>query len=173
MKPEKIIIIGASGSGKSTVARQLSAWWDIPVVHLDKLSWKEGWIRASNEEFDSLVEQELAKDKWIMDGNFPRTLKRRMDTCDTVIYLDYPLWFCIFRVLKRVIKNYGKPRPDMNPGCPEKFDPGFLKRIWNFNRERRDNYYRYIAEQKDTNIIILRNQKECDRFLASVRSEMK
>ena len=61
----------------------------------------------------------------------------------------------------------------MNPGCPEKFDPGFLKRIWNFNRERRDNYYRYIAEQKDTNIIILRNQKECDRFLASVRSEMK
>ena len=73
MKPEKIIIIGASGSGKSTVARQLSAWWDIPVVHLDKLSWKEGWIRASNEEFDSLVEQELAKDKWIMDGNFPRT----------------------------------------------------------------------------------------------------
>ena len=134
MKPEKIIIIGASGSGKSTVARQLSAWWDIPVVHLDKLSWKEGWIRASNEEFDSLVEQELAKDKWIMDGNFPRTLKRRMDACDTVIYLDYPLWFCIFRVLKRVIKNYGKPRPDMNPGCPEKFDPGFLKRIWNFNR---------------------------------------
>ena len=71
---ERIIIIGCGGAGKSTLARKLGEVLDLPVVHLDKLFWKPGWVETTAEEFDALLAMELAKDKWIMDGNFNRTM---------------------------------------------------------------------------------------------------
>ena len=122
---ERIIIIGCGGAGKSTLARKLGEVLDLPVVHLDKLFWKPGWVETSHEEFDALLAQELAKDHWIMDGNFNRTMPERMKRCDTIIYLDFSRFACLMGVLKRVITTYGKVRPDMGEGCPERIDLEF------------------------------------------------
>ena len=86
---ERIVIIGCGGAGKSTLARQLGEKLRIPVVHLDKLFWRPGWVQVPKEEFDALLRAELAKEKWIMDGNFDRTIPERLARCDTVIYLDF------------------------------------------------------------------------------------
>lgn len=168
---KKIIILGCSGSGKSTLAEQLGKIMDLPVVYLDALSWNEGWKRKPFHEFDRLTEAEIRKPEWIMDGNFPRTVEHRMDVCDTIIYLDFKRWFCILSVLKRVVKNYGKPRPSMNPGCPEKFDPGFLKRIWNFDRRSKAHYYGYMKKLTNTKRIVLKSRKEVNRFVKKVEQD--
>ena len=118
----RIIIIGCGGSGKSTLARNLSKKTNLPVVHLDKIFWKEGWVNISREEFNTLLKEELKKEKWIIDGNYDRTIKERIEMCDTVIYLDYPRMSCLFGVIKRVVSSYGKVRPDMADGCPERLD---------------------------------------------------
>lgn len=94
-----------------------------------------------------------------------------MDVCDTVIYLDFKRWFCILSVLRRVLTNYGKPRPSMNPGCPEKFDPGFLKRIWNFDRRSKAHYYGYMKKLSGTKLIVLKTRKEVNRFVKQVEKE--
>ena len=167
----KIIILGCSGSGKSTLAAKLGKQLSLPVVYLDALSWDAGWKRKPFEEFDRLAEAEIRKEEWIIDGNFPRTVEHRMDECDTVIYLDFKRWFCILSVLKRVIKNYGKPRESMNPGCPEKFDPSFLKRIWNFDRRGKAHYYGYMETLSDTKLIVLKSRREVGRFLEKVEKE--
>lgn len=168
---KKIIILGCSGSGKSTLAGQLGKIMDLPVVYLDALSWDAGWKRKPFDEFDRLTQSEIRKPEWIMDGNFPRTVEQRMDVCDTVIYLDFKRWFCILSVLRRVITNYGKPRPSMNPGCPEKFDPGFLKRIWNFDRRSKAHYYGYMKKLSGTKLIVLKTRKEVNRFVKQVEKE--
>ena len=82
---ERIVIIGCGGAGKSTLARQLGEKLDIPVVHLDKLFWRPGWVQVSKEEFDKLHREALAREKWIMDGNFDRTMEERITRSDTVI----------------------------------------------------------------------------------------
>lgn len=168
---KKIVILGCSGSGKSTLAKRMGEIMDLPVVYLDALSWNEGWKRKSFEEFDRLTEAEIRKPEWIMDGNFPRTVEHRMDVCDTVIYLDFKRWFCILSVLKRVLTHYGKPRPSMNPGCPERFDPGFLKRIWNFDRRSKAHYYGYMKKLTGTKRIVLKSRKEVNRLLKRVEKE--
>lgn len=168
---KKIIILGCSGSGKSTLAVKLGQIMGIPVVHLDALSWDAGWKRKPFSEFDRLTEAEIRKKEWIIDGNFPRTVEHRMDECDTVIYLDFKRWFCILSVLKRVIQNYGKPRPSMNAGCPERFDPGFLKRIWNFDKRSKAHYYGYMKTLKDTKLIVLKTRKEVHQFLKRAEKE--
>ena len=131
---ERILIIGCGGAGKSTLARQLGDKLNIPVVHLDKLFWKPGWVEMPKDEFDALLRQEMAKERWIMDGNFNRTLPERIARCDTMIYLDFSRFACLCGVIKRVLTTYGKVRPDMGDGCPERIDWEFLKWVWNFNK---------------------------------------
>lgn len=168
---KRIIILGCSGSGKSTLAKRLGEVLDLPVIYLDALSWDVGWKRKSFEEFDRLTETEIRKPEWIIDGNYPRTVEHRMDVCDTVIYLDFDRRFCMLSVLKRVLKNYGKPRPSMNAGCPEKLDPGFLKRIWNFDKRSKAHYYGYMKTLAGTKQIVLKNRQEVNRFLKTVEKE--
>lgn len=168
---KKMIIIGCSGSGKSTLAKKLGRIMDLPVIYLDALSWDAGWKRKPFMEFDRLTEAEIRKPEWIMDGNFPRTVEHRMDVCDTIVYLDFPRWFCILSVLKRVLTGYGKPRPSMNEGCPEKFDPGFLKRIWNFDQRSKAHYYGYMKKLSGTKLIVLKTRKEVNRFVEQAEKE--
>ncbi len=165
---ERILIIGCGGAGKSTLARALGGKLNIPVVHLDKLFWRPGWVSISREEFDSLLARELEKNAWIMDGNFGRTLQTRLGKCDTVIYLDFGRLTCLAGVLKRVCQSYGKVRPDMAEGCPERFDLDFLKWVWNFNKKNRVEFYRLISEYKTVSVIVLKNRRQVNRFLASV-----
>ena len=165
---ERVILIGCGGSGKSTLARQLGEKTGIPVVHLDKLYWRSNWNGVSKEEFDTFLEQELEKPQWIMDGNFNRTLPRRLQECDTVIYLDFSRWICIWSVLKRVWTYHGTTRPDMGENCQERLDFGFLRWVWNYNSKNRENNYKLLKEQKNVKIIILKNRRQVRKFLESV-----
>ena len=166
---ERIIIIGCGGAGKSTLARKLGEVLDLPVVHLDKLFWKPGWVETTAEEFDALLAQELAKDQWIMDGNFNRTLPERIKRCDTIIYLDFSRFACLMGVLKRIITTYGKVRPDMGEGCPERIDLDFLKWVWNFNKNKRESYYKLLNEAENVETIVLKNRRAVKLFLKSLK----
>ena len=165
---ERIVIIGCGGAGKSTLARQLGEKLDIPVVHLDKLFWKPGWVQVTQEEFDILHTQELAKEKWIMDGNFNRTMPQRIARCDTVIYLDFSRFACLLGVLKRVLTTYGTVRPDMGEGCPERIDFEFLKWVWNYNKDKRERNYRLLNEAEHAETIVLTNRRAVRKFLAQL-----
>ena len=166
---ERIIIIGCGGAGKSTLARKLGEVLDLPVVHLDKLFWKPGWVEMEREEFDALLQVELQKEKWIMDGNFNRTMPERMKRCDTIIYLDFSRFACLMGVLKRVITTYGKVRPDMGEGCPERIDLEFLKWVWNFNKNKRESYYKLLNEAENVETIVLKNRRAVKLFLKSLK----
>ncbi|MBQ7345533.1 MAG: topology modulation protein [Oscillospiraceae bacterium] len=165
---ERIVIIGCGGAGKSTLARQLGEKLGIPVVHLDKLFWRPGWVQVSREEFDALHRAELAKERWIMDGNFDRTMEERIARCDTVIYLDFGRFACLWGVLKRVLTTYGKVRPDMGEGCPERIDGEFLRWVWDFNKNKREKNYRLLEGSKHARTIVLKDRWAVKIFLKEV-----
>jgi adenylate kinase family enzyme len=165
---ERIMIIGCGGSGKSTLARQLGEKLKLPVVHLDQLFWRPGWVSISKDEFDRVHEAALAEEKWIMDGNFDRTIPRRLERCDTVIYLDFSRFACLMGVLKRVLTTYGKVRPDMGEGCPERMDLDFLKWVWNFNKNKRERIYGLLKEAEGVQVIILKNRRMVKKFLSEL-----
>lgn len=165
---ERILIIGCSGSGKSTLARAMGEKLHLPVVHLDQLWWKPGWENYTREEFDEKLEAVLTESRWIIDGNFRRTLPKRLEKCDTVIYLDFSRWACLRGVLHRVVTGCGKVRPDMGQGCPERFDWEFMKWIWSFNRENRTMNYSLLSRTRHAEKIILKNRREVKRFLETL-----
>lgn len=167
---ERILIIGCSGSGKSTLARALGKKLQLPVVHLDRLWWREGWENVTKEEFDTALAQELAKPRWIIDGNYSRTMEQRLEKCDTILYLDFNRWECLLGMFQRVLGNWGQVRPDMSDGCPERFDPAFVKWIWNFNKNNRVQNYTWIAKARHAESVVLKNRREVRQFLAAIPS---
>ena len=101
-------MIGSPGAGKSTFAKALQKVTGLPLYHLDLVWYKEDATRLSREEFDSQLVEILKKDKWILDGNYQRTLEMRLKACDTVILLDYPTEICLEGLKSRL----GQKRDD-------------------------------------------------------------
>lgn len=166
---ERVMIIGCGGAGKSTLARKLGEKTGIPVVHLDQIWWGPGnWQHMEREAFDAVLMEEMEKPKWIMDGNYNRTVELRLDQCDTVIYLDMNRFVCLKNWVGRVIKNWGRTRPDMAQGCNEWFDPEMAGWIWNFNRKNRQRYYQLLSNLEGKSVHILKNRREVDAFLKSL-----
>ena len=164
---KKILIVGSPGSGKSTLSKKLGKQLNLPVVHLDCLWLKEGWEERSREEFDTLLINELEKESWIIDGNYSRTLELRLKYADTVIFLDYNRFLCLWRVLKRVITNYGKVRDDVAEGCRERFGWEFLKYVYKFNDEQREKIYKKLSTKSDIKVIIIKKRKDLQEIMRS------
>ena len=168
---ERVLIIGCGGSGKSTLARALGEITGLPVVHLDKLFWKPGWVESSPEEMDQKIRDALAQPRWIMDGNFNRTIPWRLQRCDSVIYLDFSRLACLLGVAKRILTTRGTVRPDMGEGCPERFDLDFLKWVWNFNKNKRQRYYEMLNALENKQVYILKSRREVKAFLSKVADD--
>ena len=91
----RIIILGAAGSGKSTFARTLHEKTGLPLIHLDNVWWKADRTHISREEFDRRLQEILQGEAWIVDGDYSRTYEPRFAACDTILFLDYGEEVCM------------------------------------------------------------------------------
>ena len=141
----------------------------LPVIHLDTHFWRSGWVEPTYEEWVEQLRGLLQRDRWVMDGNFGRTLEMRLEAADTVVFLDTPRWRCIVRVLRRVLRYRGKTRPDLAPGCPEKLDWKFLMWIWVYRKRSRPKILGLRDRTKNTHHWeVLASDREMDRFVESL-----
>lgn len=101
----KIIVIGVTGSGKSTFAKKLSSKLDIPYIQLDFLFWKPNWEQSTDEEFLAKIEKAIDKPKWILDGNYNRTNHLTWKDVDTVIWIDLPFWLTFYQIFMRCLNR--------------------------------------------------------------------
>jgi len=161
---KRILIVGCSGAGKTTLAKELGKRLELPVHHLDRLWWRPGWAHVSREDFDAGLAEILKTDRWIIDGDYSRTLPERLKYADAVILLDYSRTLCLFRALKRIARFRGNVRPDMAEGCPERFDREFLRYVWNFHRDMRPRVEAAL-EGFSGELIRLKTPRETEVFL--------
>jgi adenylate kinase family enzyme len=123
---DRILVIGSPGAGKSTLAHQIAARTGLPLYHLDQMHWLPGWVERDRDEGREELVEVLAQKSWIIDGNYGSTMPLRIQRADTVVWLDYPTYLCLWRALKRWWQYRGKARPDMTEGCPERLNLEFF-----------------------------------------------
>lgn len=149
MTMRRVLIIGPCGSGKSTLACELAPQLGLPLVHLDQLGWQAGWVETEKAELHARLADAVAQDAWLIDGNYGSTLAPRLERADTVIYLDFPIRLCLWRLVQRIITHRGRARPDMPADCPERFDLGFFWYVMNWNNGPRRRTEAAIAPYLD------------------------
>ena len=168
---KKILIIGNAGSGKTTFALKLAQKTGIPLVHLDKIYWSGDWEHIEKSEFDIILQKELEKSEWIIDGNFNRTLPHRLKYCDTVFYFDIPTVTCLWGITKRIITSHGKTRSDMGGNCPEYFDKQKLtlyRNVIQFKKRHAKKYDNMLKSAKEIEIIRFKSRHQSELFLKSI-----
>jgi adenylate kinase family enzyme len=127
-----------------------------------------GVVEPSKAEWAETVRQVIGREAWVLDGNYSGTLAERLKACDAVVFLDVPRLTCLWCVLRRVARHYGKSRPDMPAGCPEKLDIGFLSWIWNYPTRTRTRVLALLDTYRDAkNVIHLRTRKDVERFVSA------
>lgn len=172
----KIIIVGTSGSGKTTFAQKLSRILDIPHFQLDGLYFKNNWQEKSDAEFFQAIEAAVDRPRWIIDGNYSRANKLTWNVADTVIWIDLSFPVTMYQIIMRSFKRafYQKPIWD-GLDNKESFKKLFSRDsivLWSFNtyQNNKDRYSERMAakEFQHINFVRLRTRSELKLFLAMV-----
>ena len=157
---KKILILGCPGSGKSRFALRLREKTGLPLLHLDNVWWKPDRKHISRDEFDRQLEELLAGDEWIIEGDYSRTWEVRIRACDTVVFLDYPEEVCLRGITERV----GQARPDI-PWTEKSLDPELVDLVRRYRTEKRPALLSLFEKYPDKNCIIFHSRQEASEWL--------
>lgn len=164
---EKIVIIGASGAGKTTLARELGALLGIKVYHLDRLFWDRHWREKDRETRIDILQKLVMEKQWIIEGTYFGSSQPKLEAADTIIFLDIPLWLCLLHVFIRHYHYRQRSRRDLPDGCKDKLRLPYLGKLLLFPlRDRREIIQKLRSYEPSKQIIRLRSSKDVADFLS-------
>ena len=162
-KVNRIILIGCPGSGKSYLSKHLRNYTNLPLYHLDKLFWYGDWQHVTSEELKEKVESIIKNDKWIIDGNYNKTIKQRMEACDLIVHFNMRVDTCLKNVEYRI--KYNNLRDDMPESCKEtQMDEDFKEYIIGFRKthhKKNENLINNISK----NILTIKSRKFLQKII--------
>ncbi len=158
---EKIIVIGCPGSGKTVFSEKLHKCTGLPLYHLDAIWHKPDKTHISREDFDVRIQEIFRTPRWIIDGNYGRTIEMRLKECDTVFLFDLPTEVCLQGATERI----GKGRYDL-PWLETELTPEFEAAIREFSEKKLPGIYTLLENYKsEKNIVVFKSRDEADKYL--------
>ncbi|MCA3637115.1 MAG: DNA topology modulation protein [Methylobacterium sp.] len=169
----RVLVCGCSGSGKSTFASKLGRLLGLTPVVLDAYFWQPGWVESNHADFCARVAPVIEQEEWILDGNYFNSLgDLHLTRATHVFYFDLSTLRCMTSVLGRTLRGYGKTRPEMAPGCPERFDVAFLEYVWAYRKKHRPRILqRFATLRPEQKLVMFQSRLEADKALARIARE--
>ena len=161
---KRVIVIGCPGAGKSAFSKKLAAATGLPLIHLDNIWHRPDRTTVSKEEFDARLGEVMKGEEWILDGNYNRTLERRLGACDAVFLFDLPTQVCLEGARARI----GRRRDDL-PWVEEELDPEFEQWIKDFRADQLPETKQLLERYRGKREIhVFRMRQEADEFIAKM-----
>jgi adenylate kinase family enzyme len=164
----RVLVMGCPGSGKSTFAIALARRLGVPFVSIDRIYWQPGWREPDLDEFAAKMTAEAERPAWVIDGDYVSrgAGELRRSRADTVFWFDLPRWICMASIIARSVRTYGRERPEMAAGCPEKIDLSFWRYVWTYRAEQRPKLVAYLdGLRPDQRLVRFAARADAERFL--------
>ncbi|XOV86619.1 MAG: adenylate kinase [Pseudomonadota bacterium] len=168
-------VVGSSGSGKSTLGRLIAEHLGLPRIELDALYWGPDWQEPPEQEFLVRVRAALDSDRWVLDGNYSRTVPIKWQRVQVVVWLDLPYAVILYQVISRTLRRVFR-QEELWSGNRESFRKAFFSRdsvIWwsltNLARVRRG--YETAMKSEDfahIRFVRLRSRRAVREFVTSL-----
>jgi adenylate kinase family enzyme len=157
----RVAVVGTTGSGKTTLAREIAGRLGVPHVELDALNWGPNWTEVSPDVFRRRVAAALEGEGWVVDGNYSKARDLVWPRADTILWIDYPLWLILWRLVLRTFRRT-LTGEELWSGNRERFREQFFSRnsllLWALQtyRLRRRNYPRLLAQPEHAHLRLVR-----------------
>ena len=160
----KIMVLGPSGTGKTTLGRMLGEKLNITHLPLDSVYWQKDWNSISKEGFNTYMKDFLTKNKsWVIDGNYTNNkhFYYRLDSTDIIVYLDFGRQVSLQGIHKRAAEYKHQVRSDMAEGCVEGIDQVFLQYVTNFDKFKGKYLKALISKYNNKKqVLLFKSRKE-------------
>ncbi len=164
--PQKIMIFGIPGSGKSTFASKLSQKLNIPLEHLDRYFFLDNWIERDKTEFLKIQQDLVSKKEWIIDGNATGSLEMRFQKADVALYFRFSRMLCLWRVCYRFFQRDQLGKAE---GCSARISWKFLCYLWNFDTRVRTSLQELERKYPHVKLYVCTCQKDAEAWATSLQ----
>lgn len=170
---ERIVVVGTSCAGKTTLGRTLGRALGLPHTELDALHWGPGWTGCPTDVFRARVGEAVARGRWVIDGNYSKVRDLVWGRATAVVWLDYPFPLVFRRAVARTLRR-ALTREEVFAGCRESLR-GILDPEWipwwvvRTHYRRRLGYRALLAEPRTSHLdaYVLRDPAAADRFVVA------
>jgi len=174
----RIVVVGTTSSGKSTLAKTISTRFGHDFVDLDALHWEPNWTEAPQDVFNKRVEDAIKASKWVVAGNYHSVRHIIWPKAEAVIWLDYSLWRIFWQMTRRTFSrwwnrellwgtNYENLWTHLKLWSDESLFHWLFKTYW--RRKREYPYLFDLPEHQHLKVIRFKHPRETEQWLNSLQ----
>jgi adenylate kinase family enzyme len=170
--PDRVLVYGVTGSGKTTAAIDIGARTGLPVTLVDELTWLPGWIPVDKSVQREVIGEIVAGERWVLDSSYGDWLEFVLPRTQLVVGLDYPRWLSLARLVRRTVTRAITKEPMCN-GNVETFRKAVARdsiirwHFQSFTRKRR-RMRAWAADPAMPPVLLLSRPRELEMWLESV-----
>ncbi|HEU5214696.1 MAG TPA: hypothetical protein VFU30_04075 [Gaiellaceae bacterium] len=167
--PERILVYGVTGSGKTSLAARISAATGIPWHAVDELTWEPGWVAVPHGEQRRRIQAICAGERWVLDTAYGRWLDVPLGRAELIVALDYPRWLSLTRLIRRSLVRAFDGKPICN-GNRESFRHLFSRDsivAWHFRSfgRKRARMRMWETQPNAPTVVRLTSPRRTERWL--------
>jgi adenylate kinase family enzyme len=171
-RPQRVIVAGTSGSGKTHLAARIAATLRIPHIEIDALHHGPGWAKRSTFEAD--VEHFAASPQWVTEWQYGTVRRLLAERADLLVWLDLGRTRVMWQVTRRTLRRFlwretlwnGNVEPPLWTIFRDR--DHIIRWAWRTHAEARTRVTVLAAERPDLIIVRLRNRAEIKRWVPEV-----
>lgn len=163
----RVLVLGAGGSGKSRLAEALAARWRLPYVPAYRALRTQDGAPRPHAELQAWIEGEVARDAWVIDGNFEDERDRVWARAELAIWLDLPAWVTVVRVLRRELRRLQARRRSGRASNGAALLWAGVRHAWRSSADKRRAFPAMLAAFPRLRVVRLTSDGAVARWLAA------
>ena len=154
----KIAVIGYASAGKSTFTKRLGDTLNLPILHIDKISFEPHWVERDRQLVEKDMRTFMASGNWIIDGSYTKLASERFEKADQIFIFKFNRWKCLFGALHRWLKYRKQTRDSVCDGCIENLNFSFIWWIlYSGRKTARRRMFKHMEKTYPEKVIIAGN----------------